>query len=144
MTHRTQRGFTLIELMIVVAILGLLAAIAIPAFSKYVRWRSKTTEAVMNIRRIFDGAVKYTEDHAARGTNEAIPNQFPGLGLDYGPAPGVNACCGQEGDVCMPNSNAWKHAVWQGLDFAVSDPHRYWYMFEPHGEGNESAFTARV
>ena len=144
MTHRTQRGFTLIELMIVVAILGLLAAIAIPAFSKYVR-RSKTTEAVMNIRRIFDGAVKYyTEDHAARGTNAAIPNQFPGLGLDYGPAPGVNECCGQEGDVCMPNSNAWKHAVWQGLDFAVSDPHRYWYMFEPHGEGNESAFTARA
>ena len=85
MTHRTQRGFTLIELMIVVAILGLLAAIAIPAFSKYVR-RSKTTEAVMNIRRIFDGAVKYyTEDHAARGTNEAIPNQFPGLGLDSWP-----------------------------------------------------------
>ena len=44
----------------------------------------------------------------------------------------------------MPNSNAWKHAVWQGLDFAVSDPHRYWYMFEPHGAGNESAFTARA
>jgi type IV pilus assembly protein PilA len=54
-SFRKQEGFTLIELMIVVAIIGILAAIAIPNFLTY-QMKSRTSEAKVNL-----GAIKTSE-----------------------------------------------------------------------------------
>ena len=64
---RTQRGFTLIEVMVVVAIIGILAAIAIPNYRDYVT-RSKITEAFAGLSDARNKMEQYFQDNRSYPT----------------------------------------------------------------------------
>jgi type IV pilus assembly protein PilA len=61
MIRNIRKGFTLIELMIVVAIIGILAAIAIPNFIKF-QARSKQSEVKANLKAVFTAEKAYYQE----------------------------------------------------------------------------------
>ncbi|MGH8474429.1 MAG: pilin [Methylococcales bacterium] len=66
--NRKQQGFTLIELMIVVAIIGILAAVAIPAYQDYTV-RSQITEGLNMAAEAQAGVAEYYSTHGKLAAN---------------------------------------------------------------------------
>ncbi len=80
MQHRTQRGFTLIELMVVVAIVAILAAIAMPAYGWYLQ-RSRVPAALdglsasyTRMEQRFQDTGSYADGTACGITLPTVPN----------------------------------------------------------------------
>ncbi len=124
-------GFTLVELMIVVVILGILAAVAIPAFTRYIK-RSKTSEASGNIAKIYQGQVTYFARSAERGSAQfvsdttATPTAAPNDAKYIG------------------NVLGWQTAQWNDVGFSLDSAHYYQYRTTGTGMGIASAFTAQA
>jgi len=124
---RRQSGFTLVELMIVVAIIGVLAAVAIPAFSRYVK-KSRTSEAFGHLNKMWVGSASYFAADHVGSNGETLRKQFP-VATTFPESP--TDCCHSPGNQCPGDDPDYStDATWLALNFAISDPHYYtpYYM----------------
>lgn len=143
--RKQDKGFTLIELMIVVTIIGILAVVAGPELMKY-QTRAKTSEAIQNVSKIADGARAYYLAEQTNRQGHLLPKTFP---TTIGPTPPEYACSGSSPLKHDPREystdTTFGNASWQGLQFAVSKPFLYSYSFlRGEGVGQNSTFSARA
>lgn len=154
---KNAKGFTLIELMIVVAILGILAMIAVPALQKYMR-KAKSAEAKEQLGNIYKATSGYFKaEHAQRGATDFIgegaaiqdlaPHRCPHpVGTPEGGeaeiTPPIDFDCNEgPGSQCIPQGGGgggggyydialWNdNAVWNGLQFMMESGHYFHYNF---------------
>lgn len=138
-TRKNEKGFTLIELMIVVAIIGVLAAIAIPAFINYVK-RSKTSEAPANLKALFTGAASlYTSGRSQRAMigRAAAGANATRCHIAAGTITTTNDPDDQKQTIVWPadaSGAAWSQSF-AALNWQVSDPVYYQYGIVSAGGG---------
>ncbi len=122
--RRGTPGFTIIELMMVVFIIGVLCALGAPAFSRYVK-RSRTAEASGHLQKMWSGSVAYfSSDHAdSRGVT--MVKQFPAT-TDCPTDPVRELpCCQGTGQKCPGSPAAYSQEPWVSLQFNIPDPHLF-------------------
>jgi prepilin-type N-terminal cleavage/methylation domain-containing protein len=133
-----HRGFTIVEIMLVLSLLGVLAAVAIPAFVSHAR-RARTSEAVDRLAYLYQSSALYfTGEHRSSPYGSGVaPHAFPPPSV---PTPAAVPAAARVTDP----PGTWQTPTWQALGFAITDAHYYSYAYDSLGTNAQAAFTARA
>lgn len=142
---RSKKGFTLIELMIVVAIIAILAVVAVPQFTKYMR-QAKSAEATELLDLIKKGSSTYYSTPRTLSNGSHTDCQFPFSAVL---TPTDKTCCNSGGggvdtdvdDRCDANPNQWSNLTWSALKFAITDQHYFTYQYLSNGVSMSGALA---
>jgi type IV pilus assembly protein PilA len=134
--RKNNDGFTLVELMIVVAIIGVLAALAIYGVSRYLK-HSKTAEATRTIGALETGSkARYQRETITDTATGATDHLF------------CTDTTGSPQPAAVPKAQktpgVYTGAVWQCLNFSLNQPQFYQYTYTASGAGstNNAVYTA--
>ena len=114
--RRTERGFTLVELMITIAIIGILSAIAIPTFIGFMS-KGKKVEATLALDKMTKNIRVY---HAEKRTLPPSTNVMPP----------TSACLSGTDKTPITTQSAWyANAGWKELEFHTDEPGFFQYQW---------------
>jgi len=147
-----RTGFTLLDLMICVTIIGILCSVAIPAFSKYMD-NSKKVEGKINLNAIGKGSIAFfNAEHPYNNGTQVYTRQYPSRGnpgrSTSGSYPPIGGMPYGEGKTQMsvrhdPNNykTEFNSYPWKDLHFELLQPFYFSYNYQGSNRNSGGTFN---